>query len=150
MTTLRSQPSAESGDAQRFGQRPERVRETDHYQQEYIEQFADRWDRLIDWDAREEAEGNFFVRLLHEHGARSVPDGLMHLGHSDTLGHTHLAGRQLERRPSKVDDAKALIVQKVGDRYKTLHEAFRKMDGAPRAPFRAILRNAAAQFRALL
>ena len=74
MTTLRSHPSAESGDAQRFGQRPERVRETDHYQQEYIEQFADRWDRLIDWDAREEAEGNFFVRLLHEHGARSVLD----------------------------------------------------------------------------
>ena len=50
MTTLRSHPSAESGDEQRFGQRPERVRETDHYQQEYIEQFADRWDRLIDWD----------------------------------------------------------------------------------------------------
>ena len=74
MTTLRSHPSTESGDEQRFGQRPERVRETDHYQQEYIEQFADRWDRLIDWDAREEAEGDFFVRLLHEHGARSVLD----------------------------------------------------------------------------
>ena len=75
---------------------------------------------------------------FHEHGAGSVPDGLTHLGQSDTLGHTHLAGRQLERRPSKVDDAKALIVQKVGDRYKTLHEAFRKMD-ARRA--RAIRRN---------
>ena len=65
-------------------------------------------------------------------------DGLTHLGQSDTLGHTHLAGRQLERRPSKVDDAKALIVQKVGDRYKTLHEAFRKVraqSGAIRAQF---------------
>ncbi|WP_244279669.1 hypothetical protein [Synechococcus sp. UW179A] len=74
MTTLRNHPLAESGDAQRFGQRPERVKETGHYQQESIEQFADRWDRLIDWDAREEAEGNFFVRLLHKHGARSVLD----------------------------------------------------------------------------
>ena len=75
---------------------------------------------------------------FHEHGAGSVPDGLTHLGQSDTLGHTHLAGRQLERRPSKVDDAKALIVQKVGDRYKTLHEAFRKVraqSGAIRAQF---------------
>ena len=54
------------------------------------------------------------------------------------------ARRKLERRPSKVDDAKALIVQKVGDRYKTLHEAFRKMDGAPRAQSGAILpRNSA-------
>ena len=85
---------------------------------------------------------------FHEHGAGSVPDGLTHLGQSDTLGHTHLAGRQLERRPSKVDDAKALIVQKVGDRYKTLHEAFRKMDGAPRAQFRAILDGGSARSRA--
>ena len=63
-----------SADVQRFGESPESVRETDHYEQEYIEQFVDRWDRLIDWDARAEAEGDFFIRLLHEHGAKSVLD----------------------------------------------------------------------------
>ena len=74
MTSTRNHASAEVADAQRFGESPESVRETDHYQQEYVEQFADRWDRLIDWDAREEAEGDFFVKLLHDHGAKSVLD----------------------------------------------------------------------------
>ena len=61
-------------DVEKFGDAPESVRETDHYQQEYVEQFAERWDRLIDWEARAEAEGDFFIRLLHEHGAQSVLD----------------------------------------------------------------------------
>lgn len=67
-----TQPSQR--DIQKFGDAPESVRETDHYQQEYVEQFAERWDRLIDWEARAEAEGDFFIRLLHEHGAQSVLD----------------------------------------------------------------------------
>ena len=67
-----TQPSQR--DVQKFGDAPESVRETDHYQQEYVEQFAERWDRLIDWEARAEAEGDFFIRLLHEHGAQSVLD----------------------------------------------------------------------------
>ena len=61
-------------DEQRFGAAPESVRETDHYQQEYIEQFADRWDRLIDWEARAQAEGDFYIRILREHGVKSVLD----------------------------------------------------------------------------
>lgn len=52
-----TQPSQR--DIQKFGDAPESVRETDHYQQEYVEQFAERWDRLIDWEARAEAEGDF-------------------------------------------------------------------------------------------
>ena len=66
--------SAGAKDEQRFGAVPESVRETDHYQQEYIEQFADRWDRLIDWEARAQAEGDFYIRILREHGAKSVLD----------------------------------------------------------------------------
>ncbi len=73
-STQQSLIDSASGDAQRFGESPETVRETDHYEQEYIEQFVDRWDRLIDWDARAEAEGDFFIRLLHQHGAKSVLD----------------------------------------------------------------------------
>jgi|TARA_A100001011_G_scaffold273838_1_gene283212 glycine/sarcosine N-methyltransferase len=61
-------------DEQSFGAAPASVRETDHYQQEYIEQFADRWDRLIDWEARAKAEGDFFIRILREHGVKSVLD----------------------------------------------------------------------------
>ena len=61
-------------DEQSFGAAPATVRETDHYQQEYIEQFADRWDRLIDWEARAKAEGDFFIRILREHGVKSVLD----------------------------------------------------------------------------
>ncbi len=61
-------------DEQSFGKDPESVRETDHYQQEYIEQFTDRWDSLIDWEARTEAEGDFFIKILREHGAKTVLD----------------------------------------------------------------------------
>ena len=74
MTFVRDSKFSSADDAQRFGDLPETVRETDHYQQEYIEQFADRWDRLIDWQARAKAEGDFFVRLLREHGAKRVLD----------------------------------------------------------------------------
>ena len=74
MSSFTNPSAIEQSDAQRFGDSPERVRETDHYEQEYIEQFVDRWDRLIDWEAREKAEGDFFIKLLHQHGAKSVLD----------------------------------------------------------------------------
>ncbi|WP_413442292.1 class I SAM-dependent methyltransferase [Synechococcus sp. MIT S1220] len=74
MTSIQDYSSSTQGDNQNFGASPETVRETDHYQAEYIEEFADRWDRLIDWDARAQAEGDFFIRILREHGARSVLD----------------------------------------------------------------------------
>ncbi len=74
MTSIQDYSSSTQGDDQNFGASPESVRETDHYQAEYIEEFADRWDRLIDWEARAQAEGDFFIRILREHGARSVLD----------------------------------------------------------------------------
>lgn len=74
MTSTQNFSSSAQGDDQNFGASPETVRETDHYQAEYIEEFADRWDRLIDWEARAQAEGDFFIRLLREHGAHSVLD----------------------------------------------------------------------------
>ena len=74
MTSTQHPNSSRQDDVQKFGKAPESVRETDHYQQEYVEQFADRWDRLIDWDARAEAEGDFFIKILREHGAKSVLD----------------------------------------------------------------------------
>lgn len=60
--------------AQQYGPDPLRVRKTDHYKKEYIESFVGKWDSLIDWEARAKAEGQFFIEVLREHGARKVLD----------------------------------------------------------------------------
>jgi len=59
---------------QDFGRKPNEVRETDHYQEEYIQSFVEKWDDLIDWDARAESEGKFFVDILKEHGKTKILD----------------------------------------------------------------------------
>ena len=46
---------------QSFGKDPINVRETDHYQQEYVKSFVEKWDELIDWDRRWKSEGDFFI-----------------------------------------------------------------------------------------
>lgn len=60
--------------AQGFGENPLEVRDTDHYVDEYVSGFVDKWDELIDWDGRANSEGDFFIRLLQEHGAKKVLD----------------------------------------------------------------------------
>ena len=59
---------------QEFGDNPIAVRETDHYQQEYVFDFVAKWDELIDWDARTASEGSFFIDVLKEKGAQNVLD----------------------------------------------------------------------------
>jgi glycine/sarcosine N-methyltransferase len=59
---------------QDYGADPLAVRETDKYQEEYVHSFVEKWDELIDWDRRAEAEGNFFIEKLREHGAKKVLD----------------------------------------------------------------------------
>ncbi len=59
---------------QNYGQDPLSVRETDKYKEEYVHSFVEKWDQLIDWDGRAQAEGDFFIRTLKEHGARKVLD----------------------------------------------------------------------------
>lgn len=46
----------------------------DQYQEEYSPEFVSKWDELIDWEKRYEAEGGFFKKVLEEHGARTVLD----------------------------------------------------------------------------
>jgi sarcosine/dimethylglycine N-methyltransferase len=65
---------ARADSQQEFGDEPLEVRSTDHYQEEYIQAFVERWDDLIDWDGRAKSEGDFFIRLLREHGAERVLD----------------------------------------------------------------------------
>lgn len=60
--------------AQDFGNDPLAVRESEHYQAEYVEQFVDKWDELIDWEARAESESGFFIRMLKAYGKERILD----------------------------------------------------------------------------
>lgn len=69
---LRSAISANPN--QNFGANPTAVRETDHYHEEYILNFVEKWDQLIDWEARAESEGAFFIDILKARGKETVLD----------------------------------------------------------------------------
>lgn len=51
---------------QDFGEDPLKMRKSEHYQKEYVQTFVEKWDELIDWKARAESEGQFFIDLLLE------------------------------------------------------------------------------------
>ncbi|AGA31945.1 Glycine N-methyltransferase; Sarcosine N-methyltransferase [Thioalkalivibrio nitratireducens DSM 14787] len=59
---------------QDFGDQPIERRETDNYRSEYVKSFVDKWDDLIDWDSRARSEGDFFIQVLKDRGARRVLD----------------------------------------------------------------------------
>jgi glycine/sarcosine/dimethylglycine N-methyltransferase len=59
---------------QSYGVDPLADRETDLYRGEFVMGFVERWDELIDWTARAESEGQFFVDILRAHGKESVVD----------------------------------------------------------------------------
>ncbi|MEX2601306.1 MAG: class I SAM-dependent methyltransferase [Balneolaceae bacterium] len=59
---------------QQYGSDPITVRETDHYQKEYIENFVQKWDGLINLEKRSEGEGSFFIDVLREHKVERVLD----------------------------------------------------------------------------
>ncbi|MEX0771106.1 MAG: class I SAM-dependent methyltransferase [Balneolaceae bacterium] len=59
---------------QNFGHDPTSVRESDHYQNEYIQNFVEKWDDLINWKKRSEGEGTFFIDVLKERGVERVLD----------------------------------------------------------------------------
>ncbi len=60
--------------SQLFGEYPTAIRETDHYQNEYVFDFVAKWDELIDWNARADSEGEFFIEQLRQKEARHVLD----------------------------------------------------------------------------
>jgi len=57
-----------------FGPDPLAMRQTDHYRQEYVRRFAEKWDQLIDWEGRARGEGDFFIANLRRRGVRRVLD----------------------------------------------------------------------------
>lgn len=64
----------------------EKIQDTDHYKEQYYDDFVDKWDDLIDWDARAEGEGAFFIKLLKDCGKNKILDLATGTGyHSVTL-----------------------------------------------------------------
>ncbi len=59
---------------QSYGDNPIAQRTTDLYKQEYVHSFVQKWDDLIDWDARASSEGDFFIRILKERGVKRILD----------------------------------------------------------------------------
>ncbi len=59
---------------QDFGHDPRAMRHTDHYKAEYIHGFVDKWDELINWEARAQSEGDFFIEELRRRGAHQILD----------------------------------------------------------------------------
>ncbi|MHC1560715.1 glycine/sarcosine N-methyltransferase [Actinomycetospora sp. C-140] len=59
---------------QEFGENPNEVRDTNHYQEEYIKGFVDKWDDYIGWDDRAASEGSFFIDQLSARGVEKVLD----------------------------------------------------------------------------
>ncbi|GJL55513.1 MAG: hypothetical protein NPIRA02_26450 [Nitrospirales bacterium] len=59
---------------QQYGDNPIAQRKTDQYKKEYVQGFVQKWDALIDWDARASSEGDFFIRILQERGVKRVLD----------------------------------------------------------------------------
>ncbi|MEM1138417.1 MAG: class I SAM-dependent methyltransferase [Pseudomonadota bacterium] len=59
---------------QGFGADPVKVRESDHYREEYVHGFVRKWDELIDWRARAKSEGDFFIDILKARGKETVLD----------------------------------------------------------------------------
>lgn len=59
---------------QDYGKDPIAVRQTDKYKEEYIHSFVEKWDELIDWEARADSEGSFFVDELKRRGKKKILD----------------------------------------------------------------------------
>ncbi|MEX0954799.1 MAG: methyltransferase domain-containing protein [Rhizobiaceae bacterium] len=59
---------------QLYGDDPLADRETDHYRGEYVMSFVEKWDELINWTARAESEGQFFIDVLRARGKETVLD----------------------------------------------------------------------------
>ena len=72
MTTEENSGSTVSD--QDYGAEPLAVRDTEHYQKEYVQRFVEKWDALIDWDARARNEGQFFVEILKGRDKKKILD----------------------------------------------------------------------------
>ncbi|MBF0194216.1 MAG: class I SAM-dependent methyltransferase [Magnetococcales bacterium] len=59
---------------QDHGANPIDARDTNQYQGEYVASLVEKWDELIDWEARAKSEGEFFIQTLKDRGVKRVLD----------------------------------------------------------------------------
>jgi SAM-dependent methyltransferase len=75
MSSFRLQDNAElQSFEQNYGDDPLADRESDLYRGEFVTGFVEKWDELIDWDARAKSEGQFFIDILRAHGNETALD----------------------------------------------------------------------------
>lgn len=122
-----------------FGADPIRVRESGHYQDEYVMSFAEKWDDLIDWERRAKSEGDFFIDQLKKRGAERVLDVATGTGfHSVRL-------LQAGFDVTSVDGSPAMLVkafdnaQRYGHVLKTTHADWRFLNRDVHGEFDAII-----------
>lgn len=72
--TARSTNSELDLDKQAHGSDPLKGRATGLYRGEYVKSFVEKWDELIDWNARALSEGQFFIDVLRARGKQTVLD----------------------------------------------------------------------------
>jgi SAM-dependent methyltransferase len=56
-------------------------KKSDLYKEQYDEDFVDKWDQLIDWNARGKGEGDFFIRELQKRGCKKILDAAAGTGY---------------------------------------------------------------------
>ncbi|MEX2629183.1 MAG: methyltransferase domain-containing protein [Tistlia sp.] len=72
--TIRQDNAELTAQKQDYGKDPLAKRETGHYRAEYVKSFVEKWDELIDWQARAESEGDFFIDILRSRDTHKVLD----------------------------------------------------------------------------
>lgn len=124
---------------QDFGDTPTEIRETDHYQYEYVHDFVERWDDLIDWDGRAASEGNFFIDVLKRYGCKTVIDAACGTGfHSVQLLRAGFDVASVDGSPQMLTKAFANARDR-GFILKTVHSDWRWLSRDMVGPYDAII-----------
>lgn len=63
-----------NADPQKFGEDPLKIRDSNHYVDEYIWDFVNKWDLLINWKSRAENESQFIIKELNKRQVNYVLD----------------------------------------------------------------------------
>lgn len=124
---------------QEYGEDPTKKRSSDHYTEEYVTGFVDKWDALIDWDARAGSEGSFFIDLLRKRGKHKILDVAAGTGfHSVML-------KQAGFDVTTVDGSFEMLAKafRNGEHYgqilKTVHADWRKLNRDVHGKFDAVI-----------
>ncbi|HRP69560.1 MAG TPA: class I SAM-dependent methyltransferase [Turneriella sp.] len=126
-------------DLQNFKNHPTEIRETNHYQQEYISQFVQKWDELINWEARSKSEGDFFIRSLKKFDAKRILDVATGTGyHSVMLLNAGFEVTSVDGNPEML--ARAFTnARKHGHILKTIHADWRWLNRDVHEKYDAII-----------